>query len=155
MLPFRFVKEDAQVGGATRVTATNELCEGLVRIDGDALVFQFVVTRTVTRIGGTSVLTDRSTEPVREARVPVSALASIRLRRRGWLRRREVAIVARDLRAFVDVPGARAHDLVIAVPSQHADTAVELVSTVELAMADHALKLAESGDLPELPAGSD
>lgn len=152
MLPFRFVKEDAQIGGPTRVTTTNELCEGLVHIDRDALVFQFVVTRTVTRVGGVSVQTDRSTEPVREIRVPISALASIRLRRRGWLRRREMVIVARDLRAFVDVPGARAHDLTIAVPSKDADTAVELVSTVELAMADHALKLAESG---ELPAGSE
>jgi hypothetical protein len=154
MLPFRFVREDAQIGGPTRVTTTNELCEGLVRVDGDALVFQFVVTRTVTRVGGVSVQTDRSTEPVREVRVPVSALSSIRLRRRGWLRRREIVIVAGDLRAFVHVPGARAHDLTIPVLAKHADSAVELVSTVELAMADHALKLAESGDLPELPAGS-
>ena len=115
MLPFRFVKEDAQVGGPTRVTTTNELCEGLVRVDGEALVFQFVVTRTVTRIGGVSVLTDRSTEPVREVRVPVSALGSIRIRRRGWLLRREVVISARDLRAFVDLPGAGVQHLAIPV----------------------------------------
>lgn len=154
MLPFRFAKEDAQVGGPTRVTTTNELCEGLVSVEGDALVFQFVVTRTVTRVGGVSVHTDRSTEPVREVRVPVSALASIRVRRRGWLRHREIAIAARDLRAFVDVPGARAHDVVIPVEKKHADAAIELVSTVELAMADYALKLAESGELPELPGGA-
>jgi hypothetical protein len=155
MLPFRFVKEDAQVGGPTRVTTTSELCEGLVRVDGDALVFQFVVTRTVTRVGGVSVLTDRSSEPVREVRVPVGSLASIRLRRTGWLRRREIILTARDLHAFIGIPGAHAQDLPIPVPRQHAAEAVELVGTVELAMADHALKVAESGGLPELSAGSD
>jgi hypothetical protein len=144
MLPFRFVRHDAQVGGPTRVTTTNDEFEGLARLDGDALVFQFMVTRTVTRVGGTSVLTDRSTEPVREIRVPVGALSSIRMRRRGWLRRREIVISARDLRAFIDVPGARAHDLTIPVEGKHAAEAVELIGTVELAMADHALKLAES-----------
>jgi hypothetical protein len=154
MLPFRFVKEDAQVGGPTRVTTTNELCEGLVRVEGDALVFQFVVTKTVTRVGGVSVQTERSTEPVREVRVPVGSLAAIRLRRKGWLRRREVILSARDLNAFLGIPGARAQDLAIPVPREHVAAAVELVGTVELAMADHALKLAESGGLPELRAGS-
>jgi len=155
MLPYRFVKtKDAQVGGPTQVTTTHELCEGLVRADADALVFQLLVTRTVTHVGGTSVKTDRFTEPVREIRVPVGAIASIRMRRRGWLRRRQVVVTARDLRAFIDLPGARAQELIIPVSRQHADLAAELVGTVELAMADHALKLAESGGLPELSAGS-
>jgi hypothetical protein len=155
MLPFRFVKsKDAQVGGPTQVTTTHELCEGLIRVDGEALVFQVLVTRTVTRIGGSSVHTDRSTEPVREIRVPIEALASIRVRRTGWLRRREVVITARDLKIFIDVPGARAQELKIPVTRQYADVAAELVGTVELAMADHALKLAESGGLPELSPGS-
>ena len=155
MLPFRFVKtKDAQVGGPAQVTTTHELCEGLVRLDGDALVFQVLVTRTVTRVGGASVRTDRSTEPVREIRVPIGSLSSIRARRRGWLRRRELMLVARDLKAFIDVPGARAQELKIPVAREHADEAAEFVGTVELAMADHALKLAESGGLPELSAGS-
>ena len=155
MLPIRFVKTlDAQVGGPTQVTTTHELCEGLLRIDSDALVFQLLVTRTVTKIGGTSVNTDRFTEPVRELRVPIAALASIRIRRTGWLRRREVVIIARDLRAFIDLPGARAQELKIPVLRQNADAAAEFVGTVELAMADYALKLAESGGLPELKAGS-
>jgi hypothetical protein len=154
MLPFRFVQEDAQVGGATKVTTTQLACEGLVRVDGEAVVFQFVVTRTVTRVGGASVLTDRSTEPVREIRVPVGSLASIRLRRHGWLRRRELVLTARDLHAFIELPGARAQELRIAVPKQNVAAAAELAGTVELAMADHALKLAESGGLPELSAGS-
>ena len=155
MLPIRFVKTlDAQVHGPTQVKTTHELCEGLVRIDGDALVFQLLVTRTVTKVGGTSVNTDRFTEPVREMRVPISALASIRIRRTGWLRRREVLITARDLKAFIDLPGARAQELKIPVPREHADAAAELVGTVELAMADYALKLAESGGLPELRPGS-
>jgi hypothetical protein len=37
---------------------------------------------------------------------------------------------------------------------EHSDAAAELVGTVELAMADHALKLAEAGELPELKARS-
>src|SRR5579871_907532 len=99
MLPIRFVKtNDAQVHGPTRVTTTHELCEGLLRVDGDALVFQVIVTRTVTRVGGSSVETDRSSEPVRDIRVPISAIGSIRIRRTGWLRRREVVITARDLK---------------------------------------------------------
>ena len=155
MLPFRFVKsKDAQVGGPSHVTTTHELCEGLVRIDGEALVFQVLITRTVIRVGGASVHTDRSTEPVRDIRVAMGALAGIRLRRAGWLRRREVVITARDLKAFIDLPGARAQEIKIPVPRQNADAAAELVGTVELAMADHALKLAESGGLPELRAGS-
>jgi hypothetical protein len=155
MLPIRFVKTlDAQVGGPTQVSTTHELCEGLVRIDGDALVFQLLVTRTVTKVGGTSINTDRFTEPVREIRVPIAALASIHIRRTGWLRRREVVITARDLKAFLDLPGARAQELKIPVLRQHADVAAELVGTVELAMADHAIMLAESGVRPELNAGS-
>ena len=139
---------------ATRVTTTHEVCEGLLRVDGEALVFQVLVTRTTTRVGGTSVETDRFTEPVRDIRVPISAIASIRIRRTGWLRRREVVIAARDLKAFIDLPGARAQELKIPVPREHADAAAELVGTVELAMADYALKLAESGGLPGLSAGS-
>jgi hypothetical protein len=155
MLPIRFVKTlDAQVGGPTKVTTTHELCEGLVRVETDALVFQVLITRTITRVGGSSVHTDSSTEPVRDIRVPISALASIRIRRTGWLRRREVVISARDLKAFIDLPGARAQELKIPVLRQHADAADEFVGTVELAMADYALKLAESGGLPELRAGS-
>jgi hypothetical protein len=155
MLPFRFVKtKDAQVGGPTQVTTTHELCEGLVRIDGDGLVFQVLVTRTVTRVGGASVLTDRSTEPVREIRVPIGSLASIRVRRTGWLRRRELVITARDLKALISVPGARAQEIKFPVLREHSDAAAELVGTVELAMADHALKLAEAGELPELKARS-
>ncbi|HZS62439.1 MAG TPA: hypothetical protein VFA43_24445 [Gemmatimonadaceae bacterium] len=155
MLPIRFVNtKDAQVHSATRVTTTHEVCEGLLRVDGEALVFQVLVTRTTTRVGGTSVETDRFTEPVRDIRVPISAIASIRIRRTGWLRRREVVIAARDLKAFIDLPGARAQELKIPVPREHADAAAELVGTVELAMADYALKLAESGGLPGLSAGS-
>ena len=155
MLPIRFVKTlDAQVHGPTRVHTTHELCEGLARVEGDALMFQVLVTRTTTRVGGSSVQTDRSTEPVRDIRVPISALASIRIRRTGWLRRREVLITARDLKVFIDLPGARAQELRIPVLRQHADAAAEFVGTVELAMADYALKLAESGGLPELRAGS-
>lgn len=151
MLPIRFVKTlDAQVHSATRVTTTHELCEGLLRIDGEALVFQVLVTRTTTRVGGSSVETDRSTDPVRDIRVPISAIGSIRIRRTGWLRRRQVVIVARDLKAFIDLPGARAQELKIPVERQHAELAAEFVGTVELAMADYALQLAESGQLPEL-----
>jgi hypothetical protein len=154
MLPIRLVKtKDSQVHSATRVTTTHELCEGLLRVDGDALVFQVLVTRTTTRIGGSSVESDRSTEPVRDIRVPISAILSIRIRRTGWLRRREVVITARDLKAFLDLPGARAQELKIPVAREHADVAAELVGTVELAMADYALKLAEAGDLPGLTAG--
>jgi hypothetical protein len=146
MLPFRFAQTlDAQVRGPTQVSTTHELCEGLVRIENDVLVFQLLVTRTVTRVGGASVHTDRSTEPVREIRVPVGSLSSIRVRRRGWLRRRELAITARDLKTFIGVPGARAQELKIPVAREHSDVAAELVGTVELAMADHALKLAEAG----------
>jgi hypothetical protein len=156
MLPIRFVKTlDAQVHGPTQVTTTQELCEGLLRIDDDALVFQVLVTRTVTKVGGASVNTDRFTEPVREMRVPIAALATIRIRRTGWLRRREVVITARDLKAFINLPGARAQELKIPVLRQNADAAAEFVGTVELAMADYALKLAESGGLPELSAGRD
>lgn len=155
MLPIRFVKQlDAQVHGPRKVTSTHELCEGLLRVDADALVFQVLVTRTTTRVGGSSVETDRSTDPVRDIRLPISAIASIRIRRTGWLRRREVVIVARDLKAFIDLPGARAQELKIPVRREHADIAAELVGTVELAMADYALKLAESGGLPGLSAGS-
>jgi hypothetical protein len=82
--------------------------------------------------------------------VPISVLASIRIRRIGWLRRRELVIAARDLKAFMDLPGARAQELKIPVPREHADEAAEFVGTVELAMADYALKLAEAGGLPEL-----
>jgi hypothetical protein len=105
-LPFSLRRSsDTIVGG--EVTSTAETIDGLLRLEGDRMVVQWRVRREISRVGR-EIRTDEELEPVREATLPLHALAGAAMRQRGWawFRRTQLTLTAADLRAFEEVAGA-------------------------------------------------
>lgn len=159
-LPFRFRRGDAVVA-AGEVTSTEETVHGLLRLEGERLVIQWRTARKTERVGR-EIRVDRELEPVRELAIPLSALASARVRR-SWLRWPPglyLVLTASDLRAFEAVAGEgglrlkHPAELVIRVGRTSRSAALEFASELELALADRQLRAAEQSQHRALRAES-
>jgi hypothetical protein len=140
------------------ITSTVETIHGLLRVDGDALVLQWRVQRQTDRVGA-EIRSDRELEPVREATIPVASVSGAVVRWPRWRpgRAGRLVLTAADLRAFEGLTGpgglelAHPAQLVLEVRKEDKDAARELATQVELAIGDHALRVAE-GDAAAAPA---
>jgi hypothetical protein len=156
-LPFILRRSNGVIRGK-EITSTVETIHGLLRVDGDSLVLQWRVQRQTDRVGA-EIRSDRELEPVREATVPIASVSGAVVRSPGWRlgRARRLVLTAADLRAFEGLTGpgglelAHPAQLVLDVRKEDRDLARDLATQVELAIGDHALRIAE-GDSAATPA---
>ena len=156
-LPFT-LRRSKDVIGAGEITSTQETVHGLLRLDGERLLIQWRTSRAIDRVG-TEIRTDNELEPVRELRLPLSALAGAEVRwsRLPWRRGGQLLLTAADLLAFDELAGKDGLQLKhpaqfeIRIGRESRFAALEFASELELALADRALRLAEE---PELLAQS-
>lgn len=159
-LPFQLSAEHQVISGGT-VTTTEERRNGVLRLDNDAIVVQWRVEREIQRIGP-EIRTDTELAGIREVTVPVNALGHARVQTRGrwWWRKWEIVLTARDLQAFDALARedgfAFVHpsELVLPLRKGTLDAAQEFASEVELAVAEHALALAQGSAETRLPRSS-
>ncbi len=169
-LPFT-AKQRSSTHTVVGYTATAETTHGMLRIDGDRLVIEWKVRRSTTRAGATYE-TREETDPVAEAAIPISRLASAMIQRgRWWLggARPRLVLAANDLRAFESVTATGALSLKhpsrleFTLARRDLDAAIDFAGELELAISDLQLRRAESGGAPaaidsahrrELPPGA-
>jgi hypothetical protein len=149
-LPFVLRRSD-DVVGLTEITSTTETVHGLLRLEPDQLRVQWRVGRATERVGR-QIRTDRELEAVREVVLPLSALASARVRWswRRWPPGRRLVLTAADLAAFEQIAGAggllldHPAELELRVPRPNLGEAREFCADLELALSELALRAAES-----------
>lgn len=159
---FPFVlKRSQDVVDFMEITSTTETVHGLVRLDGERLVFQWRLTRATESVG-MEIRTDRELEPVREVELPLSALAGATIRWRWlvWPPGHYLVLTAADLRAFDEIAGEAGlrlnHAAELAIRVRRADrlAAADFAAELTMAVAETALRAAESpgamapGELP-------
>ena len=158
-LPFVLHRSHDVVGGR-EITSTRETVHGLLRLDGDSLHVQWRVARSTDHVGS-EIRTDREVEAVREAVIPLNAIAGAAVRWRWrWPPGPYLVLTSADLRAFEEVAGAAGlsldHPAELALRIRGADRALggEFAGELELALAERALAAAEapvSLDAPTSP----
>lgn len=156
-LPFTLRRSNGVISGK-EITSIVETIHGLLRVDGNSLVLQWRVQRQTDRVGS-EIRSDRELEPVREATIPVASVSGAVVRSPRWRRSRpgRLVLTAADLRAFEGLTGpgglelAYPAQLVLEVRKEDNDAARELATQIELAIGDHALRIAE-GDAAAAPA---
>jgi len=155
-LPFVLSRSDDKIAGR-EITSTHETIHGLLRLDGDRVHVQWRVARSTDRVGR-EIRTDREVEPVREAVIPLSAIAGATVRWRWrWPPGPYLVLTAADLRAFEEVAGAAGlnlnHPAELALPLRRADRALgnEFAGELELALAERALAAAEGNPMLATP----
>src|SRR5262245_45156426 len=77
-VPFVLHRSHDVVGGL-EITSPNETIHGLLRLGGDRVHVQWRLVRSTDRVGR-EIRTDRAVEPVREAVIPLSAVAGATVR---------------------------------------------------------------------------
>lgn len=115
---------------------------GLVRLEDDQLVLEF--REQVTEMGGGS-LHERE-EPVREARVPVSAIRSVETSR-GWIRRPALDIELARLGPAEAVPWADGTRIRVRIPRRERERARSLGTDIRMLQADARLRELGGDDL--------
>lgn len=156
-LPFTVHRSNGVINGK-EITSTVETIHGLLRVDSDSLVLQWRVQRRTDRVG-VEIRSDRELDPVRGASIPIASVSGAMVRWPRWGRNRSgrLVLTAADLRAFESLAGpggfelAHPAQLVLEVRREDKDAARELATQIELAIADHALRIAE-GDASAAPA---
>lgn len=150
--PF-ILKHGSDTIDGLEITSTTETIHGLLRLDGEWLTLQWRRSRS-TDVVGFEIRTDKELEPVREATVPISALAGATVRWR-WLRwppGRYLVLTAADLRAFDAIGGESGlrldhpAELEIRVGRTARAAAAEFAGELSLAVAERALRSAEDRD---------
>ena len=142
------------------MTTTTENVHGLLRLEGDELTLQWRLARKTAYLGSESQHTDEEFEAVREANIPLSAMAGAIVRRPWWRfwSGPRIVLMASDLQALEAVTGedglrlAHPAQLVLTVRRADALVAAEFAAELEIAVAEGALarsdekrRLLESG----------
>lgn len=145
-VPFT-IKRSNDVFGSGSYTSTTETIHGLVRLDGDRLVFQWRLGRK-TDYYGNEIRSDQKLEAVREVTVPLEAVAGavVRQRWREILTTPKLVLTAADLRAFEEVAGEgglslkHPAELVLGIHRSDRMLAEEFSAELALAVAERALE---------------
>ena len=133
---------------ASSMTTTTETVHGLLRMEGDELTVQWRLARKTDYLGAAAQHTDEEFEAVREATIPLSAMAGAIVRRPWWRfwSGPRIVLMASDLRALEAVTGedglrlAHPAKLVLTVRRSDALVAAEFAAELELAIAERALE---------------
>lgn len=161
-LPFVLRRTHDVVSGSG-VTSTREELHGLLRLDGEQLLVQWRTTREISRVGH-EIRTDRELAPIHEVSIPLSGMASARVRRvwRGWWRKEVLILTAADLRAFdvltgeADAPGLLLEhpaELVLELRRSDGMLAREFASELTLAVSEAMLRAIGEEPQQSLPSG--
>lgn len=156
-LPFQLSAEHQVISGGS-ITTTEERRNGVLRLENDAVMVQWRVEREIQRIGP-EIRTDTELAGIREVTVPIYALGDARIQSRGrlWWRKWEIVLTARDLQAYDALARedgfAFVHpsELILPLRKDAVDAARDFASEVELAIAEHALALAQRPAETPLP----
>lgn len=116
---------------------------GVARLEGDRLTLEWSGSIEITEVSGANVRTLRESVPAQRLVLPTARIASIELRGRWW--RPSIELRATGIRPLDLVPSSIAGSVVLRLARRDRQAAAELVSQVQLAMADIALREAESG----------
>lgn len=151
-VPFHLTRSRDQFTAAS-VTSTREVIHGLLRLEGDRLVFQWRLTRRTEHMGAMDMRADEEREAVRELIVPLSGVAGATVRRRRWApwQGSRLTLRAADLRAFEEVAGEGGlkldHPAELVLGLRRADVlaAEEFAAEVTLAVAERSLASGEGG----------
>ncbi len=151
-LAFPFVLRRSQDEfSLAEITSMTETVHGLLRLDEDRLTLQWRVSRS-TDVVGLEIRTDRELDPVREAELPLSALAGavVRWRWSRWPPGRYLILMAADLRVFDAIGGETGlkldHPAEWAIRVRRTDRAAaeEFAGELSLTVAERALRAAEA-----------
>lgn len=152
-LPVRLVgkvgESSVESGLARSVSLT---LHGVLRLEGDQVILEWSGRRRVAEAGRGVARSVAEPVPVSRVVFPVASLGRVALRRHWWWWQRLVLRSA-DLAALQSVPTARSGQIVLEVARVDRHAAADLASRIELAVADHALAVAEQPRA--LPRGSD
>jgi hypothetical protein len=147
-LPF-FLRRSDDVIADGEITSTAETVHGLVRVEDDRLVLQWRVSRETDRVGR-EIRTDREVDPVREVVVPLSGVASAKVRGSWWpWSGARLVLTAADLCAFEHAVGKgglrldHPAELVLRLRLRDRIAAQEFAAELEMALAEQALRAAE------------
>lgn len=149
-LPF-VLRRSSDVIAEAGITSTQETVHGLLVLRGDHVVIQWRIDRQIDRIGPV-IRSDHEADPVREVVVPISGLASARMRSEWWQlfgRKRRLVLSASDLRTFEALAGpdglplSHPGEFVVDIRIADRGAAREFASEVDLALAEQALRRAE------------
>lgn len=130
------------------MTTTTETVHGLLRVEGDELTVQWRLARKTHYLGAMAQHSDEEFEAVREATIPLSAMAGAIVQRPWWRfwSGPRIVLMASDLRALEAVTGedglrlAHPAKLVLTVRLSDALAATEFAAELELAIAERALE---------------
>lgn len=154
-LPFTLRRGKDVIAGK-EITSTRETVDGLLRLDGERVLIQWRTSRAIDRVGS-EIRSDRELEPVRELSLPLSALAGAEIRW-SWLRwppGRYLVLTGADLHAFEELAGTEGLQLKhpaqfeIRIGNDSRFGALEFASELTLALADRALRAAETALLQD------
>ena len=145
-LPFTLRRSKYSFASSS-MTTTTEKVHGLLHLEGDELTVQWRLARTTQYLGGESQHTDEDIEAVREATIPISAMAGALVRRPWWRfwSGPRIVLLASDLQALEAVAGkdglrlAHPAKLVLTVRRSDALAAAEFAAELEIAVAEGAL----------------
>jgi hypothetical protein len=156
-VPFHLSRGRDEFAGGT-ITSTTERIHGLLRLEGDRLVFQWRLARRTEHMGTMDIRSAEEVEAVRELVVPLSGLAGAAVRRRWWIPGKPTLVLrAADLRAFEEVAGQGGlrldHPAELVLGLRRADLLVaeEFSAEVTLAVAERALTEGEGSPALERP----
>jgi hypothetical protein len=149
-LPFT-LRRSSDVVGSMEIATTRETVHGLLRFSGEGLAVQWRRSFSTDRIGN-EIRTDREIEEVRELFLPIRGLAGAAVRWiwRRWPPGRYLVITAADLRAFEGLAGLSGlqldhpAELVLRIDRGQSLQAREFAGEIELALAERALREADS-----------
>jgi hypothetical protein len=138
-------KEATVAGG--QVVSKEYVIRGLVRLEGDRLTLEWSGSVEITEVIPGSVRKLRQSVPAQRLVLPMMRIAAFELHRRWW--RPYIELKTNGIGPLELVPGAQAGRVALHIGRRERRAASELISDVQLAMADAALREAESqGQLP-------
>ena len=150
VVPFAFKLPDESSVTRGQVLSKSYQVRGIARLEGDRLTLEWSGSIEITEVSGANVRTLRESVPAQRLVLPMARIASIELHGRWW--RPSIDLRATGIRPLDLVPSAVAGRVVLRLARRDRHAAAELVSQVQLEMADLALREAESR--APLPRGS-
>lgn len=130
-LPFRLaLPDDDSIGWAGIRSVSYEL-DGLLHLDDDAVVLEWVARRKTEVVGFTGINKEIDESPIARADVPYELITRARLG--GWWWAPRLDLYSRDLTTFDGIPSARGSTLALKIRFPDRALAAAVVRSIESA----------------------
>ena len=133
-LPFRIKIPDEESIDFGTIRDVTTRVEGLLHLEGDQLVLEWAVTRTIEEVGMAGIKDETEAFAPEEAELPLARLAEVSLA--GGILSPRLVLRGRSLRAFDAIPGAKGAALAL-----HYRRADRLLAVAMLRAIEDALRL--------------